>query len=201
MSQAFELATGDYLFEPHSGEDYTRDEGTECSQNFSSGLAATEPHCVSLLRSHRSHCGAARPDSSALRSVWQVLQRVLQQERWVSLPLCDWPLAPPNAFASSFPQASCGTSPTWSRGVCSRSSWRSTSGRWSRRLSSVTFCWPCWSWSLSGERRQLSVCSTPGCTREPTCEPAEHSKMQSANKWAPPSPPLTLSNLPQTLPS
>jgi hypothetical protein len=24
--QAFELATGDYLFEPHSGEDYTRDE-------------------------------------------------------------------------------------------------------------------------------------------------------------------------------
>lgn len=25
---AFELATGDYLFEPHSGEDYTRDEGT-----------------------------------------------------------------------------------------------------------------------------------------------------------------------------
>ena len=24
--QAFELATGDYLFEPHSGEEYTRDE-------------------------------------------------------------------------------------------------------------------------------------------------------------------------------
>jgi len=24
--QAFELATGDYLFEPHSGEDYSRDE-------------------------------------------------------------------------------------------------------------------------------------------------------------------------------
>lgn len=27
LFQAFELATGDYLFEPHSGEDYTRDEG------------------------------------------------------------------------------------------------------------------------------------------------------------------------------
>lgn len=27
FSQAFELATGDYLFEPHSGEDYSRDEG------------------------------------------------------------------------------------------------------------------------------------------------------------------------------
>lgn len=25
-SKAFELATGDYLFEPHSGEDYSRDE-------------------------------------------------------------------------------------------------------------------------------------------------------------------------------
>lgn len=24
--QAFELATGDYLFEPHTGDDYTRDE-------------------------------------------------------------------------------------------------------------------------------------------------------------------------------
>lgn len=26
LFQAFELATGDYLFEPHSGDDYTRDE-------------------------------------------------------------------------------------------------------------------------------------------------------------------------------
>jgi len=26
LVQAFELATGDYLFEPHSGEDYSRDE-------------------------------------------------------------------------------------------------------------------------------------------------------------------------------
>ena len=25
--QVFELATGDYLFEPHSGADYSRDEG------------------------------------------------------------------------------------------------------------------------------------------------------------------------------
>lgn len=27
--QAFELATGDFLFEPHSGEDYSRDEGKQ----------------------------------------------------------------------------------------------------------------------------------------------------------------------------
>lgn len=36
--QAFELATGDYLFEPHSGEDYSRDEGiagTSSSCSFS----------------------------------------------------------------------------------------------------------------------------------------------------------------------
>ena len=26
LIQAFELASGDYLFEPHSGEDYSRDE-------------------------------------------------------------------------------------------------------------------------------------------------------------------------------
>lgn len=32
--QAFELATGDYLFEPHSGEDYSRDEGTFSLQMF-----------------------------------------------------------------------------------------------------------------------------------------------------------------------
>lgn len=31
--QAFELATGDYLFEPHSGEDYSRDEGW-CGPNI-----------------------------------------------------------------------------------------------------------------------------------------------------------------------
>ena len=28
LPQVFELATGDYLFEPHSGRDYSRDEGT-----------------------------------------------------------------------------------------------------------------------------------------------------------------------------
>lgn len=32
--QAFELATGDYLFEPHSGEDYSRDEGKAVSSHL-----------------------------------------------------------------------------------------------------------------------------------------------------------------------
>lgn len=44
--QAFELATGDYLFEPHSGEDYSRDEGiagVHSSRLFSSFLI--NPYC------------------------------------------------------------------------------------------------------------------------------------------------------------
>lgn len=32
--QAFELATGDYLFEPHSGEEYSRDEGNYSSTGW-----------------------------------------------------------------------------------------------------------------------------------------------------------------------
>lgn len=36
--QAFELATGDYLFEPHSGDDYSRDEGERVFLLHSGGL-------------------------------------------------------------------------------------------------------------------------------------------------------------------
>lgn len=36
--QVFELATGDYLFEPHSGRDYSRDEGTLFCVKKSSAL-------------------------------------------------------------------------------------------------------------------------------------------------------------------
>uniref|UniRef100_A0A3Q1GT30 non-specific serine/threonine protein kinase n=1 Tax=Acanthochromis polyacanthus TaxID=80966 RepID=A0A3Q1GT30_9TELE len=45
LFQAFELATGDYLFEPHSGEDYTRDEGT----------TAVILLCTSLCSDHIAH--------------------------------------------------------------------------------------------------------------------------------------------------
>lgn len=98
--QAFELATGDYLFEPHSGEDYTRDEGTTHSNTTKSNtlcMHSTAIHIIHhtseyfivylyfVFRSHRSHHWAARADPSALCSVWQVLQRVLQQKRWDSL--------------------------------------------------------------------------------------------------------------------
>lgn len=147
-------------------------------------------HCV--FRSHRSHHRAVGADSFALRFVWQVLQRVLQQERWDSLPsvilncrerrgklelllqmvklgsfsvlLIQWTWLFLKPDASLFlSQVTCVTSPTWSRGVCSRFCWRSTSGHWTRRLSSVTSCWPCWSCSLSVGRRRQSACSTRGC--------------------------------------
>lgn len=65
-------------------------------------------------------------------------------------------------------QVSCVTSPVWSPGVFLRFCWRSTSGRWIRRLSSATSCWPCWSCTLNGERPQHSVFSMLGCTHKHT---------------------------------
>lgn len=55
--QAFELATGDYLFEPHSGEDYSRDEGRGGMPGL--GLGALGPRgCLptsSLSTDHIAH--------------------------------------------------------------------------------------------------------------------------------------------------
>nr|XP_041569697.1 SRSF protein kinase 2 isoform X4 [Taeniopygia guttata] len=60
---AFELATGDYLFEPHSGEDYSRDEG------------------MTLLRPHSTHHRAARQYPKALCSIWKIFSGILQSQR------------------------------------------------------------------------------------------------------------------------
>ncbi|XP_075767457.1 SRSF protein kinase 2 isoform X14 [Pelodiscus sinensis] len=45
---AFELATGDYLFEPHSGEDYSRDEVLSpiCSTNWANPRQQTHSSCL-----------------------------------------------------------------------------------------------------------------------------------------------------------
>lgn len=57
LFQAFELATGDYLFEPHSGEDYSRDEGRGGMPGL--GLGASGLHgCLptsSLSTDHIAH--------------------------------------------------------------------------------------------------------------------------------------------------
>lgn len=42
-AQAFELATGDYLFEPHTGENYSRDEGRLVPMAQSTD--GYRPHC------------------------------------------------------------------------------------------------------------------------------------------------------------
>ncbi|XP_038011259.1 SRSF protein kinase 2 isoform X4 [Motacilla alba alba] len=60
---AFELATGDYLFEPHSGEDYSRDEG------------------MTLVRPHSTHHRAARQYPKALCSIWKIFSGILQSQR------------------------------------------------------------------------------------------------------------------------
>lgn len=55
--QAFELATGDYLFEPHSGEDYSRDEG-RAGRAWLSLRASWPPGCLpasSLSTDHIAH--------------------------------------------------------------------------------------------------------------------------------------------------
>ncbi|XP_045329119.1 SRSF protein kinase 3 isoform X3 [Leopardus geoffroyi] len=119
---AFELATGDYLFEPHSGEDYSRDEGR------------------------------GRP---ALGSAWGPPGRPAAAQP----PLCPqttsptswsfWETSPqPSPSRAAIPgssstgEESCGTSTTSSTGACTRCSWRSTSGPWSRPRSSAPSCCP-----------------------------------------------------------
>jgi len=49
--QAFELATGDYLFEPHSGEDYTRDEGQlSCSSSVFFFLVSDVTSVIGMIQ-------------------------------------------------------------------------------------------------------------------------------------------------------
>lgn len=47
--QAFELATGDYLFEPHSGEDYSRDEGIAGTSSSCSFSVLFSYNCTALM--------------------------------------------------------------------------------------------------------------------------------------------------------
>lgn len=98
LFQAFELATGDYLFEPHSGEDYTRDEGwlhhTAASQYHSVTWKPSTDGCVcvfqitsltSLSSSVRSLCPslclAGTPEST---STGEVRQDVMWSSAWIN---------------------------------------------------------------------------------------------------------------------
>ncbi|XP_039722894.1 SRSF protein kinase 3 isoform X3 [Pteropus medius] len=120
---AFELATGDYLFEPHSGEDYSRDEGRTGTARArlpvppTPGLpAACQPPLCPQTTSHTSW------------SSWETSPRPSPSQA-----------ATPGS--SSTGEGSCGTSTTSSAGASTRCSWRSTSGPWSRPRSSVpSYC-------------------------------------------------------------
>uniref|UniRef100_A0A8C0NW29 non-specific serine/threonine protein kinase n=1 Tax=Canis lupus familiaris TaxID=9615 RepID=A0A8C0NW29_CANLF len=119
---AFELATGDYLFEPHSGEDYSRDEGRgrpalgSASGPPSRPAAPQPPLCLQTT-------------SPTLWSFWETSPQPLPSQA-----------ATPGS--SSTGEESCGTSTTSSTGACTRCSWRSTSGPWSRPRSSAPSCCP-----------------------------------------------------------
>lgn len=158
--QAFELATGDYLFEPHSGEDYSRDEGRRW-QTLGSSLGTSRPPgrppgSLSVHRPHCPHRGAARRHPPSLRPLGPLFPGILQPERWGHLDgEAGWELGgqrgvsddrPPRRRLTcgmpACPQGSCGTSTTSSTGVCTRCSWRSMSGPWSRPHSSAPSCCP-----------------------------------------------------------
>lgn len=158
--QAFELATGDYLFEPHSGEDYSRDEGRKW-RTPGSGLRTSQPpgqppSSLSVHRPHRPHCGAVRRHPPSLCPLRPLLPGVLQPERWGHLDGgVMWELGGQRGVSDDRPprrrltcgvlaclQGSFGTSTTSSTGAYTRCSWRSTSGPWSRPHSSAPSCFP-----------------------------------------------------------
>ncbi|KAG8513831.1 SRSF protein kinase 3, partial [Galemys pyrenaicus] len=86
-SQAFELATGDYLFEPHSGEDYSRDEGREAGPGPARGRPGP-PLTPGVHRPHRPHRGAPGRHPPCLCALGPLLPRVLQPQRQGSR--CPW---------------------------------------------------------------------------------------------------------------
>ncbi|XP_073744042.1 SRSF protein kinase 3 isoform X1 [Callorhinus ursinus] len=120
--QAFELATGDYLFEPHSGEDYSRDEGRG---RPALGSASGPPRCPAV--SQPPLC--PQTTSPTLWSFWETSPQPSPSQ--AAIP-----------ESSSTGEESCGTSTTSSTGACTRCSWRSTSGPWSRPRSSAPSCCP-----------------------------------------------------------
>lgn len=80
VPQAFELATGDYLFDPQSGASYSREEGWCGSQNPlcpSQKKLLSNSICPCSLRPHCSHHWAAGTPSIPVCPLWEKLQTVL----------------------------------------------------------------------------------------------------------------------------
>ncbi|XP_033858240.3 SRSF protein kinase 3 isoform X2 [Acipenser ruthenus] len=78
---AFELATGDYLFEPHSGEDYTRDE--DHIAHIIELLGEIPPHCALSGRYSREYFNR----KGQLRHIsclkpWGLFEVLLEKYEW-----------------------------------------------------------------------------------------------------------------------
>lgn len=133
LQKAFELATGDYLFEPHSGEDYSRDEDH---------LA----HIIELLGDIPKHIAASGKYSRVFFN---------KKGKW----LFHWP-SKRRSFKSFviLKQENWDTSQSWSLGVCLRCSRRNTSGIFNKRAISPNFSIPCWRLIPTSEQRQPSAC-------------------------------------------
>ncbi|MGH0134460.1 UNVERIFIED_CONTAM: hypothetical protein FKN15_013548 [Acipenser sinensis] len=80
-NMAFELATGDYLFEPHSGEDYTRDE--DHIAHIIELLGEIPPHCALSGRYSREYFNR----KGQLRHIsclkpWGLFEVLLEKYEW-----------------------------------------------------------------------------------------------------------------------
>lgn len=90
--QAFELMTGDYLFEPHTGDAFSRDEGLFLIVCFLEKLSFTLDICgfhheggkplLILFRPHCSHLGTPGTLATPAHSVWLVFEGDLQPQNW-----------------------------------------------------------------------------------------------------------------------
>lgn len=88
VSQAFELATGDFLFEPHSGEDYSRDEGnlflfSKYLSEWPFSMALMLWSSFLLVRSSCSCYWTSWKSAETYSPVRKIFQGFFQQERLV----------------------------------------------------------------------------------------------------------------------
>lgn len=132
---AFELATGDYLFDPHSGENYSRDEDH---------LA----HIIELL--------GTIPTSLIMRGK-HGLKYFTSYGKKSFFPSFD--------DTKTFPsQANFVISRSSRPGTSSRFCLTSTTGKRKMHATSPSFWLPCWNSIRFCERRQRNVYSIPGST-------------------------------------
>ena len=147
---AFELATGDYLFEPHSGEYYSRDEDHIA-------------HMIELLGPIPKHIALSGKLSKKYfnkRGKQMQTTSEHQTKKVNSLDLFY-------LFLNE-PKVSCWILIASGRGLCPRCWERNTRGRKRTRSSLPSFSRPCLTMTRSGERLRGKVCNIRGLSTRPT---------------------------------